>query len=120
MATLGERALFLSMIHREYGGCAKYEIDEKHTALEGDIKSNPERLQLSIHLLLGRPEQIGGQAVHPVEIDSIGTYDSARDGRMTGEEAFRFAFGRALDLAWPGASALIDTKRVGFPREKGR
>ncbi len=114
MATFGERTLFLSMVRREYGGYAKYEIDEKHSAVEADIKFNPERSQISIRLLLGRSERIGGQTIHPVEFDSIGTYDSARDGRMTGEEAFRLALGRALDMACAGASALIDLKKAGF------
>lgn len=39
---------------------------------------------------------------------------------MTGEEAFRFAVRRALDLARPGASALTDPEKVWFTREKDR
>jgi hypothetical protein len=60
------------------------------------------------------------QTIHPIEIDTIGTYDSSRDERMIREETFRFAIGRALDLACPGAPALMDAKRVGFPQEKDR
>jgi hypothetical protein len=120
VASFGEQALFLQMVRRDYGGYARFEVDSDHTKFGFDNEIRPTYVQVAIRLCLGRPVQISGEAIHPLEMDSLATYDAGRDGQMSWEEVLRFVLRRALDLAWPGASALTDPKKVGFTREKDR
>ncbi len=108
MATFAEQVAFLSVVHRLYGRWANFEIEACSSAVECDLESDPQRLRIFARLLLGKPERIGGRTIYPIEIECMGSYDSARDRALTAKQAFRIAIQRTLDSAWPGASVLVE------------
>jgi hypothetical protein len=55
-------------------------------------------------------ELIGGKLVYPVELPGVGTYARCADGDVPDQTLGELVLKRALDIAWRGASVLLDVR----------
>ena len=99
----------LEVVDRDHAGKVRIEIDLARSKVRIE-NTRLVKFELWIRLLVGQPQLVGYELVYPVELPGMGTYDRRRDGDMSNEQIGKFALQRALDLAWRGASALLDAK----------
>ena len=107
MTATTQSADFLKTLSENYGGQARVEVDTglSEVRFEG---ARPTYVRILIKVFLGRPVGVGGELVSPVEIPGLATFDVGRDGKMSWGEVCQFVLRRALDMAYPGASSLVD------------
>jgi hypothetical protein len=99
---------FLRSLRESYDSKAKVEVNTSlsEVRFEG---ARPTHLRLLIRLFLGCPVRIAEQLVYPVEMPAVATFDAGRDGETGWGEICQFVLQRALEMAHPGASSLLDT-----------
>ncbi len=100
---------FMDIVDRCHSGKVRIEIDLARSNVQFE-NAQVARVEMWIRILLGLPDLIGGEFVYPVELPGVGTYDRRADGDVPDEQIGRLALQRALDVAWRGASALLDVR----------
>lgn len=115
MLTRIDKHSFLASLFRDCEGSAKIEINLNNSDARFDGGS-PGFVEFWIRLLLGKPHQIAGETVYPVDLPGVATYDAKRDGQRSSDGISDFLMRRALEGAYPGASGLLD-REVETPLE---
>ena len=89
-----------------YDGRATLEIELNKVTV--DTKTlRPSYFEGWAKLLIGTPEEIGGELLHPVELPVFFNFDVNRDGEVAWEEALRFSLGQTLERMFRGSSVLL-------------
>lgn len=93
------------------GGCFKRERWVHRTITKIRHERNQlVHVELWIRILLASPKLIGNELVFAVDLPAMGSYNRRLDGALTNKQIGKLVLQRALDLAWRGASALLDAK----------
>lgn len=107
MIVTTQSADFLKTVRESYDGQARIEIDTGLSEVRFEA-ARPTYVRILIKVFLGRPVRVGDQLLYPGEIPALATFDVGRDGKMSWGEVCQFVLRRALDMAYPGASSLMD------------
>jgi hypothetical protein len=100
---------FLDILNVDHGGKVGVEIDLAHSKIRHE-RNQLVHVELWIRVLMGSPKLVGNELVFAVDLPAMGSYNRRLDGVLTNKQIGKLVLQRALDLAWRGASALLDAK----------